>query len=308
MPDNDFIHSIQKFSSRLDWNLLKTFYDIVQAEGITAAANAGWRKQSTISLALKRLEAIIGGRLCRRGRSGFELTDEGVILYNYVKKIHDSIDEAHLALISSNENVSGYLNIATISNLHSSILDKIYLEYRKSYPGVIVNIDVITWDGIDNGILYNDYDIGISPVLYKRSDFRYDFLTKEYHNIYCGRRHPLFGKSPDISALANEAFVLTGSDEPDSLTSFRLQHRLGQKVTARTPNLEEARRLTTASVGLCLLPEQFVSVDVDKKILWPLLERSEGMSCDVYIITNLHAPKRIARNAFINNAVKALNV
>lgn len=306
MPDEEFPHQMQKFSRRLDWNLLKTFHDIVEANGITAAANVGWRKQSTISLALKRLEAIVGSRLCQRGRVGFELTDEGRILYEYVRKISSNIEEARSALANTKEHIFGELNVAIISNFSSKFIDEIYDSYCDSNPNVVINIEVLAWQGISKCIVGREYDVGISPILTKHNDLRYDFLETEFHNLYCGRRHHLFGMSLDLPSLADEAFVLTGSDEPDSLTSFRLRHRLGQKVTARTPSLEEARRLTVAGVGLCLLPEQFVAADVANGVLWPVRARSEEMSCDVYIITSLDRHKRAAKDAFIETTEKIL--
>ncbi|MEP9396643.1 LysR family transcriptional regulator [Mesorhizobium sp. KR2-14] len=299
VTDDEFIGSMQKFGRRLDWNLLKTFHDIVQANGITAAANVGWRKQSTISLALKRLESILDSRLCQRGRAGFELTDEGRILYEYVRNVYVNIDEIPTALENLNELISGQLKVAIISNLYGSEIDRLFTNCADLYRDVVLDVDVQPWASISNSIVNNDYDIGITPILYRHNDLRYDFLMKEFHGIYCGAQHPLFGESPGIAALSDEAFVLTGSDEPDSLTSFRLRHRLGHKVTARTPNLEEARRLAVAGVGICILPEQLVASDVASGSLWPLMERSEEMCCDIYAVTNIHAPKRLAREAFV---------
>ncbi|WAX96906.1 LysR family transcriptional regulator [Aminobacter sp. NyZ550] len=307
MPNDDLTRRMQQFSQRLDWNLLKTFYDIVEANGITAAANVGWQKQSTISLALKRLEAFVGSRLCQRGRAGFELTDEGRILYDCVKHIHEGIEQSQYAIDNSRYNISGKLDVAIISNFASNVMDGIFIKYNSEYPDVLINLDVLTWSDITKCVVNNDYDIGISPILYRHSDLRYDFLVREYHSIYCGRQHHLFNELPDPITLSDEAFILTGSDEPDSFTSFRLRHRLGQKVTARTPNLEEARRLTVAGVGVCILPEQFVAADVDDGLLWPLLGRTEDLSCDIYLISNIHSQKRTARDAFIEKFVEVTN-
>ena len=70
IPQDDFYR-------KLDWNLFKVFSIIVECGGITAAAELLDRKQPSISLALKRLEVRLNVRLCERGPSGFELTDEG---------------------------------------------------------------------------------------------------------------------------------------------------------------------------------------------------------------------------------------
>ena len=81
------------FAASLNWNLLKIFHHIVSANGITAASVALSRKQSTISHALKQLEDELGMRLCLRGPSGFKLTDEGQILFEYCESIQRKIDE-----------------------------------------------------------------------------------------------------------------------------------------------------------------------------------------------------------------------
>lgn len=289
----------RKLSQRLDWNLLKTFRDIVEAQGITAAANAGWHKQSTISLALQRLETQLGSRLCHRGRAGFELTDEGRILYDFVQRICGQIDEAETALANSTSRVSGEISIAIISHCSSPELDELMSRYAETCRDVVVNIAVLTWENVSKRVVSNEYDIGISAISYRHSDLRYDFLAREYHRIYCGAEHSLFGKTPALASLAEEAFVLTGADEPNSLTSFRLQHRLGEKVTARTPSLGEARRLTIAGLGLCILPEALAGDDVKEGVLWPLSERLDAMSCDIFLISNPHAPRKIAKDAFL---------
>lgn len=294
-----FERKVKKLSQKLDWNLLRTFHEIVEAKGITAAANAGWHKQSTISLALQRLEERLGARLCRRGRSGFVLTDEGRILHDYVQRICSQIDEAGTALANSASQVSGEISIAVISHFSSPALDELMGRYAEACRNVVVDISVLTWENVTKRLVGNDYDIGISAISYRHGDLRYDFLAREYHRVYCGREHPLAGLRPPLASLAREAFVLTGADEPNSLTDFRLRHRLGERTTGRTPSLGEARRLTVAGLGLCILPEALAADDERTGLLWPVTERIEEMSCDVFVISNPQAPRKAAKEAFM---------
>ena len=62
---------------KLDWNLLRVFSEIARAGGVSEAARKMGRKQPAVSLALKRLEAHLGAKLCERGPAGFRLTEEG---------------------------------------------------------------------------------------------------------------------------------------------------------------------------------------------------------------------------------------
>src|SRR5687767_3310972 len=67
----------KKFASRVDWNLMRTFVDIVRAGGIGAAARQLNRQQPSISAALKRLEEQVGTTLLHRSATGVEVTEAG---------------------------------------------------------------------------------------------------------------------------------------------------------------------------------------------------------------------------------------
>jgi DNA-binding MarR family transcriptional regulator len=62
---------------RLDWNLLRTFVVLVEAQGITRAAERLGLQQPTVSNALRRLEETLGRRLIDRSPGTFELTEAG---------------------------------------------------------------------------------------------------------------------------------------------------------------------------------------------------------------------------------------
>jgi DNA-binding transcriptional LysR family regulator len=298
----------QKFCLNLDWNLLKVFHGIVEANGVTSAANALWRKQSTISLALQRLERHLGKKLCRRGPAGFELTDEGRILFECVSEVYGKLDRIPDSLDNVSQELRGRLRLRTISNFVSAKFDKLLVAYSARCPLVELQIEVATWETISLAVLRNEVDVGIAPVHTKYPELEYAFLTREVHLVYCGKRHHLFGASLDkVESLSNEPLILTGADEPDSLTYYRLRHGLGKHVAATTPNLEEARRLAVLGLGICLLPERMAAADVRKGTLWPLTSRSLGPACDIYAMSNRHAPKRLVTDRFMEEVSKKAN-
>lgn len=297
----------QKFCLDLDWNLLKTFYGIVEANGVTSAANALWRKQSTLSLALQRLERHLGKKLCRRGPAGFELTDEGRILYECVSEVYAKFDRIPDSLDNVTQELRGCLRLRTISNFVSSKFDKLLVAYSTRCPLVELQIEVAPWETISLAVLRNEVDVGIAAIHAKYTELRYEFLTREVHLVYCGKRHHLYGTSVrSVDSLSNEPLILTGADEPDSLTHYRLGHGLGKRIAATTPNLEEAKRLAVLGLGICLLPERMAAADVRKGTLWPLTPRSLGTGCDIYAISNRHAPKRLVAEIFMEEVGRKL--
>ena len=65
----------------VDLRLLRIFVAIVECGGLSAAESRLNIGRSTISSHLSDLEVRLGLTLCKRGRSGFELTEPGRVTY-----------------------------------------------------------------------------------------------------------------------------------------------------------------------------------------------------------------------------------
>jgi DNA-binding transcriptional LysR family regulator len=119
-----------KFERNLDWNLLKVFHEIAVARGVSRAADSMARQQPAVSNALKRLEDCTGVVLCRRGPSGFELTDEGravaeicAMVQTQIGRIPGRIEEATAVL-------GGQLRLVMVQSLVCSVLDRPISAFR----------------------------------------------------------------------------------------------------------------------------------------------------------------------------------
>ena len=293
-------HSPQSFSRNVDWNLLKTFHEIAEAGGVSRAGRAMRRKQPALSLALKRLEAQLGVTLCRRGPRGFMLTDEGMLVAETCRCLSTMVRNVPKRLGNLTEEVGGRISIQIISSLVCDRFDAAIARFHDRHAKVEILVDITTWDSVAAALLRDDIDIGVASAQTLRTDLNYDFLFDEVHNVYCGKSHRLNGKRFDgPSALAGEAFVLTGADEPDVLTAYRTRHCLGLNVAGLSEHLDEAKRLTILGVGVCFLPEPFAGPDVEIGRLWPLLGPAERPSTPVFVITNPRAPNKLARQLLL---------
>lgn len=294
------LRSSPNFSRSVDWNLLKTFHEIVEARGVSSACRALHRKQPALSLALRRLEEVLDVKLCRRGPRGFELTDEGILVAETCSSLSALVRSVPKRLSNITEDLRGRISIQMISSLVCERLDEAISRFHNQHPRVEILIDVTTWDSVAAALLRDEIDIGVAPAQTLRSDLHYDFLFDEAHGAYCGSGHPLFGQNfEDPSALSGHAFVLTGADEPDMLTAYRAEHGLGLQVAGLSEHLEEAKRLTMLGVGICLLPAAFAAPDVAAGRLWPLLKEENRPSVPVFVITNPRAPHKLARQILL---------
>ena len=106
-------------------------------------------------------------------------------------------------------------------------------------------IEVVPWEEVTRRLTRQFADVGIAPARFLDADFRYTLLYSEPIRLYCGRVHPLHGrKFTRPEDLAAEGLILTGGDEPDVISRYRLQHGLGRVVSGQPAHLDEAKRLT----------------------------------------------------------------
>jgi len=294
------LRSSSNFSRNVDWNLLKTFHEIVEARGVSRAGRALRRKQPALSLALKRLEDALDVKLCRRGPRGFELTDEGMLVAETCSSLNALVRSVPKRLSNITADLRGKISIQIISSLVCERFDAAISRFHDQHPKVEILIDVTTWDSVAAALLRDEIDVGVASAQTLRSDLQYDFLFDEKHGAYCGRSHPLYGKTfDDPAALSGQAFVLTGADEPDMLTAYRTQHGLGVQVAGLSEHLDEAKRLTMLGIGVCFLPEAFAAPEVAAGRLWPLLKEDERPAMPIFVITNPRAPQKLARQLLL---------
>ena len=83
--------------------------------------------------------------------------------------------------------------------------------------------------------------------------------------------------------------MLTGADEGEELTQFRLEHGLGRNIAGISAHLEEAKRLAVLGIGLCFLPEGYAQPDVDGGRLWPLVSGSKVPRTKMFVVTDPQA-------------------
>jgi DNA-binding transcriptional LysR family regulator len=285
------------FHRRIDWNLFRTFREIVRAEGVTRAAEEIARKQSAVSLALKRLEDHLGVKLCNRGPGGFSLTDEGAIVAEACEVLHSVVSGMPSRIEKRADQLVGRINIKLIGNIVCEKLDVAIGRFHAQHPQVQITLDICTWDVVAGALLREVSDIGLSPVRHFRADLEYNLLFNEIHRPYCGRGHPLFGRTfADPSELRNYAFVLTGADEPDELTAYRITHGLGTHIAGLSDSPEEAMRLAKLGLGICFLPEGLAADAVTQGQLTPLLSFDSAPQLSVFVITNPAAHRHLARD------------
>ena len=289
----------RKFASRVDWNLLRTFVDIVRAGGIGAAARKLNRQQPSISAALKRLEEHAGATLLLRTATGVEMTAAGKAMMALCEDMLESARMMPHQIAQATRRVEGYVRIQIVSGLVSPEFDEAIASFHRRNPEIHIEIRVSPWRQVLDALEQGEVEIGVSYDSNVRGSLKYEPLLIERQQLYCSRSNPRFGHHVTrLSDLKDERFVLTGDDEIELITNLRRRNGLGTKVSGLAEDINEAQRLIRLGVGIGFLPILAAEADVAKGRLWPLLYADAEPSYDIYLLARTDPARDTATQLF----------
>ncbi|WP_282611099.1 LysR family transcriptional regulator [Pelagibius sp. Alg239-R121] len=188
-----------------DIHLLRVFVSVVESGGFSAAQITLNVAQSTISTQIGDLETRLGRRLCLRGRTGFSMTDDGLVIYEAAKTLFKAIDK-FTALTNARCGVlSGELRIAFDDALVDNpdfLLEQAIVRFCQRSTDVVYSLNTCNPLDIAEGVLDERIHIGISTFPNHVPGMKYLPLFTEQQTLYCGCHHPLFSLSDE--ALTRE--------------------------------------------------------------------------------------------------------
>lgn len=182
---------------------LQVFKAVVECGGFSAAETTLNISRSTISLHISNLESRLNVVLCRRGRGGFALTDEGAIIYRMTQKLMDNLSEFRNTVNNLNRSLTGQLRVVLSDHI---CLDprcgftELVQAYSQQAPQVLLRTDMASMAEIERRVLNDEADIGFIPYHRELEGLDYLQLYSDRCYLYCASSHELAGRSDnDIS-------------------------------------------------------------------------------------------------------------
>jgi DNA-binding transcriptional LysR family regulator len=297
----------RKFASRVDWNLMRTFVDIVRAGGIGAAARQLNKQQPSVSAALKRLEDHVGATLLHRTAAGVEMTAAGKAMMALCEDMLESARMMPHQIAQATKRVEGVVRIQIVSAIVSEEFDEAIASFHRRNPDIQIEIRVSSWRQVLDALEAGEVEVGIGYDNSVRGNLVYEPLFVERQQLYCSRSHPLFGyRITQPQELKSEAFVLMGEGEIEIITHLRRRYRLGTRVAALADDMNEVRRLILCGVGIGFLPTSVVQADVEKGLLWPLLHEDFEPGYDIFLLARAEPERDTATQLFVDEVFRRI--
>src|ERR1700753_1177888 len=117
----------------MDLDDLRTFVDVADAGGVSAAARRLGISKSIVSRRLFRLETELGVQLLARTTRGAALTEAGVTFREHAARVRAEIDVALETILPAGE-LRGRLRIAAPLSLGPTHLAPVFAEIARCHP------------------------------------------------------------------------------------------------------------------------------------------------------------------------------
>ncbi|MGO7533456.1 LysR family transcriptional regulator [Rhizobium leguminosarum] len=264
----------------MDIEDLRTFVEVADARGVSAAALRLGVSKSMVSRRLVRLEGELGVQLLVRTTRGASLTEAGTTFRDYAARVSAEIDVARETLLPEGE-LRGRLRIAAPLSFGPTHLAPVIAEMARRHP--LLHIQTCYSDRVVD-LVAEGYDCAI----------RLGYLQDS--NLIAKRIGPLYGKlvaSPDYV----ERFG--APEKPDDLVAHQAlmqgtegwQFLDGEKIVNVNPRgrfkADNAVALVAAAVaglGIAWLPDGITDEYIASGALLSLMPRHPPPSAGIYVV------------------------
>lgn len=176
---------------KIDFKCLQIFVGVVQCGGFTAAESLLNISCSSISKAISDLEIRLGVTLCRRGRGGFELTEEGVKLYQSAKRLFAAVGVYIDEVSHLDSKVERTFRVATVDNTTDDANCPLVkaLTLLQQQPSLLVDMKIMTPNDITLALLRGELDVGVTLDHRQVNGLKTEELYREAVAPYVSIRH-----------------------------------------------------------------------------------------------------------------------
>ena len=237
---------------------LQFFVAVAEQGTVSGAAKAMLISQSSVTEAVKSLEADLGVELFLRRSRSLEITHVGHQFLRHAKKILADVSDARSVFETNPEAARGKLSLGVTSLVAGYVLSDILSRFRRAFPSVDVTAIEDNGEYLEHLLIGGEIDVAVlvTSSLHNRSALQVETLEVSAYRLWLPLGHKLTSKEAiTLDDVAAEPLIILSVDEIEESTSD-LMSSLGARpnVAFRTRSVEAVRSLVATGAGVALLP------------------------------------------------------
>ncbi|MEQ3665717.1 LysR family transcriptional regulator [Olleya sp.] len=222
---------------------LHIFKIVAKHLSFTKAAEQLYLSQPAISKAIKNLEQDYKTTLFIRKRNSIELTAEGKSFLIYTNKILTIYSEMDERFLLKKENIPDFIHFGVSTTISNYIIPKTIAKFRAQYPETKFNIISNNSETIENLILNEDIDFGITEGSSANPKLHFEKFIKDEIVLVTNAKNYSFPKgSIDINTLQDLPMIEreTGSGTKEIIDAFLSKNNISKLNSVVSFNSTEA--------------------------------------------------------------------
>ncbi|GAA5415699.1 HTH-type transcriptional regulator CynR [Paraliobacillus ryukyuensis] len=261
---------------------LNYFYEVAKQQSISKAAQALHVSQPALSKTIKNLETELGMTLLLRTNKASELTDAGMVVFEYAKKISRDMEDMMTILHDLTELKRGEIHFGLPPLIGGLFFPHILAEFHKTYPNI--NIVITEYGGakVVKSVAEGELDLAVTVLPIDHTLFDAYPIVEENMQLMVHHQHPLASRSTvDLSELEQEEFIFYHEDFAlhDMMWNKFLEVGYEPKILFKSSQWDLMSAMVAANLGITILPKSICervqnsavkAIDLTPDIPWNL--------------------------------------
>ncbi len=266
----------------------KVFADLVETKSFSKSAKINGITQSAVSQQARAMEKHFKTLLIDRSQKQFQLTREGLSVYETAKDLLHSYDKLLSELQEMKKVISGTIRIATIYSIGLHELPPYIKRFLHDFPSVNVRVEYRRSNLVYEDILHNSVDFGLVafPLKHRQIEalpFRDDHLVLITHPD-----HPLAkrGTPVELEAMAGLKFIGFDPDIPTrkAVDQIFRDNKIEMEPVMEFDNIETVKRAVEIDHGVAIVPQATVQREAQQGSLKTLAFKDKDFTRPLAIL------------------------
>ncbi len=246
----------------MDIRQLEYFQLVGTLCNITRAAERLHVSQSTVTLAIQRLEEELEIRLFDRSQKHLLLTAEGRVFWEKVSSILLQLQDAVAEVQQFRELQKGTLKIGIPPMIGSFLFPDILDAFTVQYPNLQLTIIEDGSKTLREALMQGDLDVAIVNLYEAPPQLNTLLLTRENSAVCLPLGHPLAAQAViDLAQLKNERFILFKDDAYNRLAIIKACEAKGfsPNILLSSSQVETHKELVAKGIGISFLIDKIAA-------------------------------------------------
>jgi DNA-binding transcriptional LysR family regulator len=243
----------------------KVFVDLVETKSFSKSAKLNGITKAAVSQQTQAMERHFKTLLIDRSQKRFQLTHEGMRVYDGAKEVVHQYDKILRDLQEMKKIISGTIRISTIYSIGLHVLPHYLKKFLHDYPAVNVQVVYRRTNLVYEDILNNAVDFGLVAFPVKMPQIEMIPFRNDHLVLITHPSHPL-AQSGDVKlpALARQKFIGLDPGGPahEMIDQILRENKIDPLM--KFDNFETVIKAVEINAGIAIVPQLTVLQEVKK--------------------------------------------